>query len=264
MGSHEVEPRRFWPRRAGSRGRAVDATQSGRAQLGQILAPGPGARVAGLVPVLVAPARTGEAVDLVRLEWSRGGDWIAGPEVDERTYELSLDEGAAIVRSYALAEALAALFETRLAPSTRRPWSAWRELELEWDSSSVPFGAAELRAVTVDAVGVEVATEPIEVVVVAVGEADPVEDAGETAGEQAAPGLADGEPAPRLQPRARRSCAVLEAAIDSHPELDPWRRESLETLLHYLTNYANSDGTLPARFDVLVDDEFGDLLDATW
>lgn len=259
MGSHEVEPRRFWPRRAGSRGRAVDATQSGR-----ILVPAPGARVAGLVPVLVAPARTGEAVDLVRLEWSRGGEWIAGPELDERTYELSLDEGAAIVRSHALAEALAALFETRLAPSTRRPWSAWRELKLEWDSSSVPSGPAELRAVTVDAVGVEVATEPVEVVVVAVGETDPVEDVGETARGQVAPDLADGEPAQRLHSRARRSCAVLEAAIDSHPELDPWRRESLETLLHYLTDYAHPDGTLPARFDVLVDDEFGDLLEATW
>jgi hypothetical protein len=57
---------------------------------------------------------------------------------------------------------------------------------------------------------------------------------------------------------------VLEAAIDSHPELDEWRRQSLEALLHYLIGYAQPDGTIPEQFDSLVDDEFGDLLDATW
>jgi hypothetical protein len=230
-------------------------------EAGRILAPAPGSAVSGVVAVAIEPARTGQPVDFVRLEWSHGDGWTRTAELDERTYELELESGGAIVRSQELADALAELFETELEPSRRRPWAGWRRVELAWDTSRVPLGPAALRAVTVDAAGSEIPTPPIDVVV-AIAPGTPPEPEHGSEGEAVAE--PETEPAPLLAPRARRSWAVLEAAIDSHPELDAWRRESLETLLHYLIRYAEPDGTLPEQFDGLVEEEFGDLLDVTW
>lgn len=217
---------------------------------GAVVSPAAGAAVDGIVRVAVEPARTGRPVAAVRLEWRRGKAWLPAAEADERTYEFDLPGGAAVVRSRVLAEAVAAQFETRPRPSARRPWAAWRQVELTLDTRLLAPGPVELRAVTVDESGASTPSPPVEVTVTRAapepGEPEPLELA---------------EPPKRLGRHARRSRTVLEAAIDSHPELDDARRESLEALLRFLMLYATPDGTLPARFDALVDEEFGDLLE---
>jgi hypothetical protein len=252
-----------WPRRDTKTLPAAGSSKPGvHSPRGRIVAPAAGATVTGLVSVVVEPADTGRPVDAVRLEWGRGKSWTIAATLDERTYELDLPGGAAIVRSEELAEALGALFETTLEPSTLRPWPSRRELALPWDTSAIPLGPVGLRAITLDAAGDETATATVEIAIVPPGYVTETATALDTDPRQR--GTNATESAQRLQPRARRSWAVLEAAIDSHPELDPWRRESLEALLHYLIGYAEPDGTIPEQFDSLVDEEFGSLLEVTW
>jgi hypothetical protein len=223
---------------------------AGERSAGRIVAPAAGTAVVGVVSVVVEPARTGRPVELVRLEWRRGRAWAVATELDERTYELEAPGGAAIVRSEALAEAVAALLETDAVRSEHRPWAARSRVELTWDTDAVLPGPVVLRAVTVDEAGTETASPEIQVSVARPAPVDP-----EAEPEPDAP-----EPPRQLRPQARRSRTVLEAAIDSHPELSDERREALEALLSVLITYAEPDGTLPARFDDLVDAEFGDLL----
>lgn len=214
------------------------------------MAPAAGASLIGVVAVAVEPACTGRPVELVRLEWRRGRAWAVATELDERTYELDAPGGAAIVRSEALAEAVAALLDTDAVRSEHHPWAARARVELSWDTDSVLPGPVVLRAVTVDGAGTETASPEIQVSVARPAPVDP----------EAEPEPDVPEPPRQLRPQVRRSRTVLEAAIDSHPELSDERRESLEALLSVLITYAEPDGSLPARFDDLVDAEFGDLL----
>jgi hypothetical protein len=237
-GAGRGEPQQAQPAPAGDR------------STGRIVSPVPGASLVGVVAVAVEPARTGRPVELVRLEWRRGRAWAVATELDERTYELDAPGGAAIVRSEALAEAVAALLDTDAVRSEHHPWAARSPVELGWDTDSVLPGPVVLRAVTVDEAGTETASPEIQVSVARPAPVDP----------EAGPEPDVPEPPRQLRPQVRRSRTVLEAAIDSHPELSDERRESLEALLSVLITYAEPDGTLPARFDDLVDAEFGDLL----
>jgi hypothetical protein len=235
------------PRRRAGRGPAPPPAGD---DPGALVSPAAGAAVDGVVAVAVEPARTGRPVAAVRLEWRREGAWLPVAEVDERTYELDLPGGAAVVRAPGVAGAGGAPDETRPRASALRPWADRRRVDLTLDTRLLPSGPVELRAVTVDEDGASTPTPPVEVTVARAepdpGEPDPLEPS---------------DPPKRLGRHARRSRTVLEAAIDSHPELDDGRRESLEALLRFLMLYAAPDGTLPARFDALVDDEFGDLLE---
>ena len=80
---------------------------------GRIVEPRAGDAVSAPVRVVVEPARSGRLVDLVRLEVARAGGWAPEAEVDERTYELELDDGPVIVRSGKLAERVAEAFGAR-------------------------------------------------------------------------------------------------------------------------------------------------------
>lgn len=229
---------------------AAQPAVAGERSPGRIVSPAAGTSVVGIVAVVVEPARTDRPVELVRLEWRRGRAWAVATELDERTYELEAPGGAAIVRSEALAEAVAALLETDAVRSEHRPWATRTSVELTWDTDAVLPGPVVLRAVTVDEAGTETASPEVQIAVARPASFDP-----EAEREPDAP-----EPPRQLRPQVRRSRTVLEAAIDSHPELSDERRESLEALLSVLITYAEPDGTLPARFDDLVDAEFGDLL----
>jgi O-antigen ligase len=128
---------------------------------GRILEPRAGETISGVVTAVVEPARTGRPVELVRLEWTTGAVWVDLAEADERTYELELEGGGMIVRSRRAAELVAARLGASIAPSQRRPWSAWRRVELRFDAALLESDGW-LRAVTVDAGGVETPTEAVE------------------------------------------------------------------------------------------------------
>ena len=74
------------------------------------------------------------------------------------------------------------------------------------------------------------------------------------------------EPEPELQPEGTANPPrewnlwELERVAREHPSDDGAQNEERAYLLIYLRDFAGSDGTLPADFDGLVHDAFGDLL----
>jgi hypothetical protein len=83
------------------------------------------------------------------------------------------------------------------------------------------------------------------------------------------------EPPPRLEPEvvslaARRTDArewniwVLERLARERAGTDSVRDEERTFLLMYLREFANADGVLPADFDAVVRESFGDVLDAAY
>jgi hypothetical protein len=76
------------------------------------------------------------------------------------------------------------------------------------------------------------------------------------------------EPEPELEPEPEEIAAPprewnlweLERVAREHPSDDGAQNEERAYLLIYLRDFAGSDGTLPADFDGLVHDAFGDLL----
>lgn len=126
---------------------------------GQILSPVGGSAVISPIQFEIRPARTGKPVHRVMVEALDEEGWSAVAEADERTYELELGDGAAIVRSSRLAELLGHTLGVVPTPSRRRPWTASR-VGLTWTPARA--GSWTLRAVTCDAAGAEVPTDQLE------------------------------------------------------------------------------------------------------
>jgi hypothetical protein len=70
------------------------------------------------------------------------------------------------------------------------------------------------------------------------------------------------EPAPQ-EVRGQWNIDVLESLVREHGGAHPSRNEEWMTYLFLLREHAGHDGALPRTFDVLVDDVFGELIDAT-
>jgi hypothetical protein len=52
----------------------------------------------------------------------------------------------------------------------------------------------------------------------------------------------------------------LDRAVTQHADAYPERVEEWRYYLHFLREHTDVDGRLPATFDVLVDETFGDIL----
>jgi hypothetical protein len=72
------------------------------------------------------------------------------------------------------------------------------------------------------------------------------------------------EPTPAAETLVRRgswSLDDLQHAVDSQTDAAPEQLEDWRTYLYFLREHGASDGSLPAQFDGLVEDVFGDILD---
>jgi hypothetical protein len=69
-----------------------------------------------------------------------------------------------------------------------------------------------------------------------------------------------GAPAPADNGSGAFNLAALERLVADGVARHPERREEWESYLFFLRDYAGADGSLPPRFDGLVEETFGDLL----
>jgi len=147
----------------------VAPTPSGppRRSPGRIVTPVSGETVAGVVRVEVIPAQMQRQIELLRLEWSDGSEWLEVEELDDRAFELAVDtRTVAIVRSERLAALVASPLGARVRRTRRVPWSPDKSYVFAWDvSASAPGLVGSLRAVTQDLSGAETATPEIELTI---------------------------------------------------------------------------------------------------
>jgi hypothetical protein len=156
---------------------AIEAAEAGRFR-GAIAEPLEGTVLSGVVEFVARPAETAGALRELRLEWSAEGEsWhaaVAPPEAFEVVASTAQDrepKQVALMQSAELAERLRLALEgsdlyrcVEVRPAELAPGiAAWSEDRLtpRWDTSSVADGECLLRIVTVDEMGLKVASDPL-------------------------------------------------------------------------------------------------------
>jgi O-antigen ligase len=254
---------------------------------GAVTEPPDGAVVAGRVRLVASPARTGWGVAAVRFQVSRDGGAWTDVAYDDAGYDVIVRTGddaghVAVVRSRRLAEALARVLrssgsEVDLRPARSHRWEHGRHVGAVWDTSEIEPGAYWVRAATRDLTGAVILSQAIGVTVREAPPAGPPDDAILAPDERAAPVAAapvedpvrapEPEPLPPVVvrqplpvPSGRIRLDELDRLVQQNRDPDPYVQDEREARVHQLRSFIEPDGTIPRKFDALVDDVFGPLL----